>query len=399
MVITVEYFFSGRVSSLQPSAIREILKAASDPGVISFSAGNPAAESFPVEEIRRLSAEILQDSASAALQYGITEGYTPLRDALKARQKAKFGIGRGFDDLIVVSGAQQGIDLAARVLLNEGDTVICENPSFIGALNAFRATGARLCGVPLERDGMELAALEHALKTEKNVRFIYIIPTFQNPAGLTTSLAKRRAIYALAKKYGVLILEDSPYVDLRFAGEDVPCIKSFDEDGIVIYCGSFSKILSAGIRVGYVQAPRDVIQKMVVVKQVSDVHTNLFFQMLAYRYITQCDMEKHIENIRALYRRKSGLMQECLAKDVPALRFSPAEGGLFLWCGLPEGTDPADYCKRAAAQGVALVPGEAFAANAANAANAADKLRAVRLNYSTPSDEQIVEGVRRLAAV
>ena len=208
-----------------------------------------------------------------ALQYSITEGYVPLRNALKDYMKNKFNIGRDFDELIVTSGAQQVMDLATKSLVNEGDTVICEAPSFIGSLNSFRAYKARLCGIPLESDGMNLEALEKALKTEKNVRFIYTIPNFQNPSGVTTSLEKRHAIYELAKKYGVLILEDNPYGELRVSGEDVPAIKSFDEDGIVIYAGSFSKVLSPGMRIGWFVAPKEVAAKMIVCKQGSDVHT------------------------------------------------------------------------------------------------------------------------------
>ena len=247
----MDYFLSDRVQTLKPSAIREIFKYASDPEVISLSAGNPDPEAFPVKEIAEISNDVLTNRPIDALQYSITEGYVPLRNALKDYMKNKFNIGRDFDELIVTSGAQQVMDLATKSLVNEGDTVICEAPSFIGSLNSFRAYKARLCGIPLESDGMNLEALEKALKTEKNVRFIYTIPNFQNPSGVTTSLEKRHAIYELAKKYGVLILEDNPYGELRVSGEDVPAIKSFDEDGIVIYAGSFSKVLSPGMRIGW----------------------------------------------------------------------------------------------------------------------------------------------------
>lgn len=390
----MEYSFSRRISSLQPSLIREILKNSSGTDVIPFSAGNPAPESFPVAEMKCIADDIFENSAASALQYGITEGYTPLREAVRRRLQTKFASGADFDDLIIVSGGQQGIELSCKVFCNEGDTVLCENPSFIGAMNAFRSYGVNLVGVEMEDDGINVEKLEQALKTEKNVRLLYIIPTFQNPMGVTTSLAKRRAVYGLARKYGVMILEDNPYGELRFEGEDVPTIKSLDTEGLVIYCGSFSKVLSAGIRVGFVLAPSPVVQKLVVAKQVSDVHTNLFFQIVAYRYLTQYDFEAHLEKIRALYRKKAALMQEGLQKAFGGdAVFTHPQGGLFLWGTLPRNADMLAYCKQASARKVAVVPGIAFCAKETDPCNA------IRLNYSTPSDEQITEGCAILGDV
>ena len=255
----MEYIVSDRVKTLKPSAIREIFKYAADPTVVSLSAGNPAPEAFPTEAIAEISNKILTEEPIAALQYSVTEGYPPLRSAVSDFMKNEYNVGRDFDDLIITSGAQQVMDLLTKSMVNEGDTVICEAPSFIGSLNSFRSYNARLCGIPLESDGMNLEALESALKNEKNVRFIYIISNFQNPSGVTTSLEKRKAIYELAKKYGVMILEDNPYGELRISGENIAPIKSFDEDGIVVYAGSFSKILSPGMRLGYVVAPKPVV--------------------------------------------------------------------------------------------------------------------------------------------
>jgi 2-aminoadipate transaminase len=390
----MNYAFSDRISSLKPSLIREILKNTSGTDTIPFSAGNPSAESFPVAEMQKIANDIFEKDAAVAFQYGISEGYTPLRDALKARMKKVYNSGRDFDDLIVVSGAQQGLELACKVLCNEGDTIICENPSFIGATNAFRSYNVNLCGVELENDGLNIEKLEEALKTQKNVKFMYLILTFQNPMGIVTSLEKRKAIYELAKKYGVLIVEDNPYGDLRYEGEEVPTMKSLDTDGIVIYCGTFSKILSAGIRIGYVLAPNDIIQKLVVAKQVSDVHTNLFFQMVAHRFMTQYDLEGHIQKIRALYKHKSGLMISCLEKAFgDRVEFTRPEGGIFLWCTLPERINMLDYCKKASANKVTTVPGIAFCISPD------DKCNSFRLNYSTPSDEQIIKGVEILGKV
>ncbi len=394
----MQYTFSNKIASLKPSAIREILKAPSSPDTISFAAGNPAPESFPVEDMARLSASIYEETPTLALQYGVTDGYAPLREAIAKRQKEKFNIGKSlsngdaFDDItIIVSGGQQGLELACKVFCNEGDAVICENPTFIGALNAFRSNGATPVGVTLEDDGMNIEELEEAIKNTPNAKLIYVIPTFQNPGGITTSYEKRVKIYSLAKKYGLMILEDNPYGELRFAGEDIPTIKSMDEDGIVIYCSTFSKILSAGMRVGFVIAPDKVASKMVVSKQTSDVHTNLFFQILCHRYMTECDLESHIKDIQGIYRHKCGLMLDCLEREMPSsVKFTRPEGGLFIWCTLPENVDALAFIKEATARNVRIVPGATFDCDTEA------KSQSFRLNFSTPSDGQIVKGIKIL---
>ncbi|MFM9281574.1 aminotransferase-like domain-containing protein [Paenibacillus jiagnxiensis] len=390
----MDYVFSNRIASLQPSIIREILKASSGQNVIPFSAGNPAAETFPVEVISSFTQEILTQNPVAALQYGVTEGYGPLRETLKGQLQERFDMGLSEDELFIVSGAQQGIELACKVLCNEGDAIICESPSFIGSLNSFRASGARLVGVPMESDGIHIEKLEQALKTEKNVKLIYLIPSFQNPTGITTSLEKRKAIYALAKKYGVMILEDNPYGELRFKGTDVPTIKSMDDEGLVIYVGSFSKVLSPGLRVGFVLAPEEVMQKMVVAKQGEDVHTAMLPQILAHKFMTEYDYQGHIESIRDIYRRKCSLMTEHLEKLMgDSITYINPDGGLFLWCSLPESVPMLEYCKKAAAKGVAVVPGTAFLVQENEPCNS------FRINFSTPSDEQIMKGIEILSTV
>ncbi len=397
----MNYTFSNKIASLKPSAIREILKAPKDADTITLAAGNPAPESFPVEDLARFAAEIFASESTAALQYGATDGYEPLRRAVAERQKTVWGIGKSVaggdkfnDTTIIVSGGNQGIELAAKVFCNEGDTVICENPTFIGGLNAFRSCGYNTVGVPLEDDGMNIEALEETIKNTPNAKLLYVIPTFQNPAGITTSLEKRRAIYEVCKKHGLMILEDNPYGELRFAGEEIPTIKSFDDEGLVIYCSSFSKILSAGMRVGFVVAPEEVAAKMVVAKQSEDVHTNQFFQMLCYKFMTQCDLDAHIDRIRALYGRKCSLMLSCLEKELPAsVKFTRPEGGLFIWVTLPDGADASAFLKAAMAEKLMIVPGATF-----NCDPAAPS-QSFRLNYSTPSDEQIVEGIARLGRV
>ena len=390
----VEYRISNKLAALAPSAIREIFKSLTDPEIIAFAAGNPAAESFPVDFIRETANEVLSEMPITALQYGITEGQPAMRDVTRWRLSEVFGIGREFDDTVIVSGGQQGIELACKTMCNEGDVVISENPSFIGALNAFRSNGARIVGVDTEQDGMNIEKLEAALKSEPDAKLIYIIPTFHNPMGITTSLEKRKAIYALAKKYGVMILEDNPYGELRFAGSDVPTIKSMDEDGIVIYCGSYSKVLSSGLRLGFVCAPKPVLSKMIVAKQVEDVHTNVLSQLICQKFVASDKFEPHLESIRELYRRKCGLMLSEMDACFPdEVTYTRPEGGLFLWCTLPDGIDLNDFVKSALARKVAVVPGTAFNCDPDSYSNS------FRMNYSTPSDEQIVRGVRILGEI
>ena len=389
----MKYNFSNKVSEMKPSAIREIFKSLSDKSIISFAAGNPSPLSFPVDKMHAISNEIYQNEASVAFQYGITEGYPRLREQITERLHTRFNTGIEDDDVIITTGGQQGIDLCAKVLCNEGDTIICENPSFIGALNAFRSYNTNLVGVDLENDGMNIDALEAALKANPNAKMIYVIPTFQNPAGITTSLKKRKAILELAEKYNVIILEDNPYGELRFSGEDVPTIKSLDKNGRVVYCSSFSKILSAGMRIGFVCGPKEIVQKMVVVKQVNDVHTNQFFQMVASKFIDQYGLDEHINFIRGLYKEKCNLMLQQLDEYVgDKAVYTRPEGGLFIWLTVNGGNGD-DIAKKAIANKVAVVTGSSF--NPIQGGFSPS----VRLNYSTPSDEQIIEGVKRLAGI
>lgn len=390
----MEYTFSDAFQQLKPSAIREIFKSLTDPTIISFAAGNPAPESFPVEELAKLSADIFENASTSALQYSITEGFPAFREAIAKRQKEKFGIGGEGDMTMVVSGGNQGIDLCCRVLCNPGDAVICENPTFIGALNSFRACGAKTVGVDMDEDGMIPEKLEETLKNTPKAKLLYLIPTFQNPRGSTTSLARRKQLYEVAKKHSLIILEDNPYGELRFRGEEIPTIKSMDTEGLVVYCSSFSKILSAGMRIGFVIAPEAIIQKMAVGKQCEDVHSNIFFQMLCYKYMTECDLDGHIEKIRAIYRRKCDLMLDCLECEMPKeITYTRPDGGLFIWCTLPEGCDSAAFAKFAIQKKVAVVPGATFNCDTEAPSNS------FRLNYSTPSDEQIVTGIKTLGQI
>ena len=389
----MEYKFSDKVTGLQASAIREILKFTSDPEVISFAAGNPAPEAFPTERIAEISAELLRDDPVLSLQYNITEGYTPLRDFLKSWMTEKNCFHKEFDELIVTSGGQQANELSCKVLLNEGDTLLCESPSFIGSLNAFRSYNVNLVGVDMEADGIDLEKLENALKTEKNVKILYLIPNFQNPTGRTMSLAKRKAVYELACKYDFIILEDDPYGELRFAGENVPTIKSLDTEGRVIYSSTFSKIISSGFRTGFVSAPAPIIQKMIVCKQVSEVHSNIWAQVVSHRFMTTVDREAHFSKLRDIYRKKCDLMcsyiENGFSKDISYIK---PQGGLFIWCTLPDSCDMNAFCTKAVKDyKVAIVPGNSFSIRQDEVS------KSFRLNYSTPTNEQIEKGMDILA--
>ncbi len=392
--IKMEYRISDKLKNLKPSAIREIFKSLTDPQIIAFAAGNPAAESFPVDFIEKACAEVFKTAPVSALQYNITEGYPALRTAVKERLKNAFGIGRDFDETIITSGGQQGLELSCKVMCNEGDVIIAEDPSFIGALNAFRSNGARLVGVPMENDGMNIEKLEATLKANPNAKLIYIISTFHNPMGVTTSEAKRKDIYALAKKYGVLILEDNPYGELRFSGKEILPIKSMDTDGMVIYSGSYSKVLSSGMRIGFLCAPKEVMSKVVVAKQVEDVHTNILCQMICEKFVTSDEYLPHLDKIRELYRRKCTLMLDTMDKCFPeSVKYTRPEGGLFLWCTLPKDRDLNGFVQSALKEKVAVVPGTAFNCDTEAYSDS------FRLNYSTPSDDQIVRGIEMLGSI
>ncbi|MFZ2538197.1 MAG: PLP-dependent aminotransferase family protein [Oscillospiraceae bacterium] len=387
----MDYKFATRMDGIKASAIREILKYTVDPTVISFAAGNPAPEAFPVKMIQQITADIMENNPIGALQYSISEGYTPLRNKLKDQVKTRYEIGEEFDDLIITSGAQQAIDLACKVMCNKGDTIICENPSFVGSLNAFKSYEVNLVGVDMEADGIHIGKLEDALKNNPNTKLLYLIPNFQNPSGTTMSFEKRQAVYDICKKYGVVILEDNPYGELRFVGQDVKNIKSLDKDGMVIYCGSFSKILSPGLRVGFMCAPKEIVSKVVVVKQVSDVHTNIFGQLICDGFLERVEFDEHVKGLRSIYKNKCGLMLENIKAHLnPKITFTEPEGGLFLWCTLPENVNMMEFCKRAVENKVAVVPGSAFLPSEDY------KTQSFRLNFSTPTDEQIIKGIEIL---
>lgn len=387
----MEYRFSNRVQGLRPSAIREIFKYAADPAVISLSAGNPAPDAFPVEAIRACSEAVLREQPIDALQYSVTEGLPALRADVKALLERRCGIHTPGDSVLITSGAEQIMDLLGKSLLNEGDTVVCEQPSFVGALNAFRSYGAALKGVPMENDGMDLCALESILKADPRVKFIYTIPNFQNPTGITTSWEKRRGIYALAKQYGVLVLEDNPYGDLRFAGEAVPAIKTLDGDGHVLYAGTFSKTISPGMRVGYAVGGDTLLQKMTVCKQGGDVHTNIWSQLVIHRFLHTYDFDAHLKTLQGIYAKKYAVARRAMDEGAPDISYLPIAGGLFLWCTLPDAIPMRDFCMAAIREKkVCVVPGNSFLPDEDM------PCQSFRINYSSPTDAALDRGIRML---
>ena len=382
--------FSNKVAGVAPSAIREILKFTADPEVISFAAGNPAPEAFPVETIRKISDDIFAEEPINALQYSVTEGYMPLRKRLENDLRSKNMFAEN-DMVVITDGAQQAIETTAKILCNEGDVILCEDPSFIGSLNAFRSYGVKLVGLPTDSDGILPDEMENVLKTYNTVKFLYTIPNFQNPTGNTTSLERRKQILALAEKYGIYILEDNPYGDLRFAGEPVPSYKSLDTKGNVLYAGTFSKTLAPGLRVGYLCGERDILQKAVVGLQTSTVHANIWAQMLTYRFVTTVDFGEHLAHLQDIYRQKYTRMANALKANMPeCVTYSQPQGGLFIWATIPDNYDMNAFCTEAIHQKVAVVTGNAFLSDE-NAVS-----HSFRLNFSTPTDEQIDRGTEIL---
>jgi len=379
------------MSNVKASAIREILKATADPKMISFAGGNPAVEAFPVKEIEKISADILKNNPISVLQYGITEGDQGLIEAAISFFNRKETAFKDGDKMLITSGSQQIMEFAAKCLCNEGDVVICENPSFLGALNAFKSLGATLRGIDYHGDQLDVKALEEALRMEPKPKFMYLIPNFQNPTGLTMSLEVRKQVLALAKKYEVLILEDNPYGDLRFEGEDIPSIKSLDNDGLVIYAASLSKIIAPGMRVACCIGPQEIIGKFIVAKQASDVHSNLWAQRVMARYLSEYDMEEHISSIRQIYKDKCQLMLDEMKKEFhPDIQYTHPTGGMFIWVTLPTHIPMNDFVKEALKQNVAVVPGNAFLDDDTK------ECHSFRMNFSTPTNEKIIEGVKIL---
>lgn len=384
--------YAKRMDNIRASEIRELLKLTQKPGIISFGGGFPAPELFPVDEMIEISKYVIENHGSKALQYGPTEGYEPLRTAIAKRMEKMQAHVEG-KDILVTSGSQQGLDFTAKLFINPGDTIILEKPSYLGAINAFKAYEPNFVDIELEDDGMNMDELEEALKTTENVKFIYIIPDFQNPSGKTWSLEKRKKLVELGNKYDVAIVEDNPYGELRFEGELLPSIKHFDTEGRVVYLGTFSKILCPGFRLGWIAASPEVLNKYILMKQGADLQSSTISQIEVATYLEKYNIEDHIEKIKETYKRRRDLMINVMKEEFPKeIKYTIPEGGLFTWVTLPEYMNSRDLAVKALEKNVAYVPGGSFYANGGHEND-------MRLNYSAMEDDKIVEGMKRLAEV
>lgn len=384
--------FAKCVDELKASDIREILKLTENPEVISFAGGVPDPQLFPIAEIMEVTTLILGESGQSALQYSSTEGHTPLREKIIQRMKT-LGIEANLENILLTSGSQQGLDYSGKIFLNEGDAIICESPSYSGAIKAFMSYLPEFIEISTDNSGMNMDELERVLSKKKNVRLIYVIPDFQNPTGRTWSLEKRKRLIELANKYDIPIIEDDPYSDLRFEGEKLPPVKSFDTNGRVIYLGTFSKTFCPGLRIGWVVADNTVLQKYIFLKQGSDIHSNSLAQRQIDKFIDLYDFDKHIEKINTVYKKRKEVMVSSLKKHFPKnCTYTNPEGGLFIWVNLPEGLNARDILVAALKVNVAFIPGGSFFANLAQE-------NTFRLNFSSMASEKIEVGIERLGLV
>jgi 2-aminoadipate transaminase len=395
-----------RTKGVTSSQIRELLKLTQRPGVISFAGGLPAPEVFPVERFQQACHKVLTEQAASALQYGATEGYEPLRELI-ATNMSRYGIKAKVENVLITSGSQQALDLIGKLFINAGDRVLVEAPTYLGALQAFNIYGAEYESVPIDENGLRTDLMEEPLRS--GPKFMYVLPNFQNPAGTTLSEVRRHELVLLADRFGIPIVEDDPYGQLRYEGEHLPPLVVLDREnlrrdngysiGNVIYLSTFSKTLAPGLRLGWIVAPPEVIRKLVQLKQGTDLHTSTFTQFVAYEVARDGFLDQHVKLIRKIYRERRDVMLQALQEFFPpAVTWTHPHGGLFLWVTLPEGLDIKAILKSALEQNVAFVPGDSFYANDGPNHDGGEGSRHMRLNFSNAAPEQIREGIRRLAA-
>lgn len=385
--------FAQRMDGMKASDIRELLKLTTRPEIISFAGGLPAPELFPVEDIKAATDAVMDEQGRAALQYGQTEGYLPLRQKIVERMEAKNAIHTMPDNIILTAGSQQGLDYCGKLFLDPGDVVVMESPSYLGAINAFQAYQPKFVEVPTDDDGMIMEELDKVLATTENVKLIYVIPDFQNPSGRTWPLERRKKFLEIINKYGVPAIEDNPYGELRFKGEYQPALKSMDSEGLVIYMGTFSKIMAPGYRIGWTCANDEVIEKLNLIAQAAALQTSTIAPMIISKYMDMFDLDAHVDKIRETYKHRCQLMINTMKETFPPeAKFTDPDGGLFTWVELPEYVNTRDLAAKALDMGVAFVPGSGFFPNGGNNC-------CMRLNYSCMPDDRIVEGVKRLAEV
>ena len=385
--------YAGRMSDLRASDIREILKVTQHPEVISFAGGLPASELLPAAQLADLARDLLLSDGERALQYAPSEGLAMLRQLIADRLQDRCGLGRTADDVLVVSGSQQALDLTGKVFVDDGDLVLCESPTYLGAINALRAYRPRFVEVPTDDHGMVPAELESRLEGPDRAKLIYVVPDFQNPSGRRWSVDRRRALAEIAARFGVPVIEDAPYAELCFDGEALPPVASFDTEGLVVFLGTFSKILSPGLRLGWVVADPEILRRYVLVKQGADLHTSSLTQLLAARFMLDCDLDGHITRLREVYRTRRDAMLAALdAHMPPSVRYTRPAGGLFLWLELPSDLDARAVLERCLEENVAFVPGSAFFTEPGHD-------NTLRLNFTAMPVDRIAEGIRRLGHV
>ena len=385
--------FADRMNRMKVSDIRELLKLTQQPEIISFAGGLPAPELFPVDDIKAATDAVLEENGRVALQYGQTEGWLPLRQHIADRLAAKNAIVTDPENIILTAGSQQGLDYIGKLFLNPGDVVVMESPSYLGAINAFNAYEPNFVEVPTDDGGMIMEELDRILTETENVKLIYVIPDFQNPSGRTWSLERRKKFMEIIKKHGIPAIEDNPYGDLRFKGEYQPALKSMDDEGLIIYMGTFSKILAPGYRVAWICANDEIVGKVNLIAQAAALQTSTISALVISKYLDMFDVDEHVEKIREVYKHRCELMintmRECFP---PEARFTDPDGGLFTWVELPETINTRELASKALEKKVAFVPGSGFFPNGGNNC-------CMRLNYSCMPDDRIVEGIHRLADV
>ena len=385
--------FASRMDLLKGSAIRELLALANKPEILSFAGGMPAPELFPVEKIKAATAAVLEEQGEVALQYSSTNGFEHFRQQIADRMEAKLNIKTSADNILVTSGSQQGLDFSARVFVNPGDTIIIESPSYLGALNAFKACEPNFVAIPTDDNGMIMEELEKVLATDDKVKMIYVIPDFQNPSGRTWPMERRVKFMEIVNKYEIPVIEDNPYGELRFEGEYLPALKSMDTKGLVVFLGTFSKIFAPGYRLGWVCADGEVLKKYNFLAQAASLQPSTDAQLVCSKFIDMFDLDEHVATIKANYAKRRDAMINTMEREFPPeAKFTHPNGGLFTWVELPDYIDTkvmADECLK---QNVAYVPGEGFFPNG-------EQKNCLRLNYSKLSEEEIERGMVILANV
>lgn len=381
--------FADRMENTRKSFIREILKVTQQPEVISFAGGLPNPGLFPVEEIAAASAKILAEDGANALQYSTTEGYLPLREFISKRYFEKRGLQIDPDEILITNGSQQSIDLIGKIFLNKGDRVAMESPGYLGAIQALSIFEPEFIEVPLLADGIDTELLESTLNVG-GVKLFYTVPTFQNPSGVTYSKQKRINTAAILDKHDVVCVEDNAYSELRFSGEELPTIRNFSENTILL--GSFSKIIAPGLRMGWICASKDIMEKLLVVKQAADLHSNYLSQRIIHQYLLDNNIDEHILKIKDAYGKRCDVMLDLMAEHFPdCVEYTKPEGGMFIWVTLPDRISSIDLFETAIKENVAFVPGSPFYTEEGAGINT------LRLNYSNSDFEQIEEGIKRLA--